>query len=291
MSEKFVEYYTDVKKRKATLRGFLRKMTLNSLSAVISEQQLNKPRVQFVYIHHTFKDEEKNLDSLLTQLKKQHEFISYSEAVNKILSGNIDKPYISLSTDDGFKNNLRTAEILNRHKIKACFFVNPGIIGETDYNKIKEHCEKTLKMPPIEFLDWDDIAQLQQMGHEIGSQTMMHKNIAEQEANAARHDISQSYEVLKQRCGSVAHFAYPYGRFSDFDSAGRQAVFDAGFLSCASSVRGCHITDGAPINNQVLCIRRDHIVLDWNIKHILYFLSHNARNASLSNNYFPASLL
>ena len=66
-------------------------------------EYLKKPRIQFLYIHHVFKDELKNFDILLKSLSAHHEFISYSEGVDKLLKGEIDKPYIIISSDDGLK--------------------------------------------------------------------------------------------------------------------------------------------------------------------------------------------
>ncbi|GAA4468974.1 hypothetical protein GCM10023093_27670 [Nemorincola caseinilytica] len=290
MSDRPVEYYKDVKRKKAPLRGYLRDIALTYLARFADESYLARPRVQFLYLHHIFKDEEAGLDALLQRLGKDHEFISYSSAVDKVLSGNIDKPYISFSSDDGFRNNLKAAEIMNKYGVKACFFINPGITGETDPNKIKRHCSDTLHFPTVDFLNWDDVNTLLSMGHEIGSQTMMHMNMARTPAAIVSEDVQRSFDVLSAKCGDVKHFAFPYGRFSDLNSNGKKAVFDAGFTSCASAVRGCHITSGGPIPHTQLCIRRDHIVLAWDIAHIMYFITRNARNANSVNNFFPSEL-
>ena len=288
--DKFISNYAELKQLKTkTFRGYLRDIALTGLSLVASEQYLKKPRVQFLYIHHVFKDEEKALDVLLKRLSKRHQFISYNDAVNKILSGTIDKPYITFSSDDGFKNNLRAAEILNRYDAKACFFINPGIVGETNFDKIKRYCTDTLEFPPVEFLNWNEVAQLQQWGHEIGSHTMMHMNIANATAQAITDDMQYTYRILNERCGSVKHFAFPYGRFFHFSAIGRKAVFDAGFTTCATAERGCHINPVDRISNEKLCIRRDHTVLGWDINHIMYFLINNAKNVSINNNFYPDS--
>ena len=144
--DQFISNYDDLKRsKKKTLRGSLRDLALTGLSWMAGEKYLEVPRVQFLYIHHVFKDEEKPLDILLKRLSRHHQFITYNDAVNKILTGTIDKPYITFSSDDGFKNNLRAAEILNRYDAKACFFINPGIVGETNFDKIKKYCTDILE--------------------------------------------------------------------------------------------------------------------------------------------------
>ncbi len=288
--EKYMTRYEDlVRSKTKTLRGYARDLALTGLSLAASEKYLAIPRVQFLYIHHVFKDEEKRLDALMKRLSKHHQFISYNHAVDKILAGAIDKPYITFSSDDGFKNNLRAAEILNEYNAKACFFINPGVIGETDYDKIRQFCTGTLEFPPVEFLNWDEVGKLQQWGHEIGSHTMMHMNIAAQTEQQITEDMRQTYRILSEKCGSMKHFAFPYGRFFHFSATGRKSVFDAGFTTCATAERGCHINPSAPMTGQELCIRRDHTVLGWDMNHIMYFLINNAKHTSVNNNFYPAN--
>ncbi|MCW3122922.1 MAG: putative polysaccharide deacetylase [Flavipsychrobacter sp.] len=285
--EHFITSYAELKSGKKSPRKYLRDVALTGLSWAADKKYLRKPRVQFIYLHHLFKDEEAGLDALMKRLSEEHEFISYADAINKVISGTIDKPYITFSADDGFRNNLAVAEILNRYNAKACFFINPGMIGVTDLSRIKQYCKDQLHFPPVEFLNWDEVAQLQQWGHEIGSHTMMHMNIAAATLTQITDDLGETYKILNDRCGGVHHFAYPYGRFFHFSVVGREAVFNAGFTSCATAERGCHINPVAPMRSEELCIRRDNTVLGWDMAHIMYFLITNAKNATINNNFYP----
>ncbi|MES2516138.1 MAG: polysaccharide deacetylase family protein [Bacteroidota bacterium] len=289
---KYFENYKEIKKLKPEgMRGVLRSYALDCLSVWDKlsglQYQLNKPRVQFIYIHHVFKDEEIKLEKLLKKLSLNHTFISYSDAVRKILEGKIDKPYICISSDDGFKNNVKAAEILNRYGAKACFFINPFVVDQKSYTEIKKHCRDRLSFPPVEFMDWKDIETIQKMGHEIGSHTMEHINVAETEIDIFRDDCKKTYELIKMRCGEAKHFAFPYGRFFHFNETARQIVFNSGFVSCATAERGCHINHGRLLLNEELFIRRDHVVLDWNIDHIFHFLAANSKKANTLNNLSP----
>ncbi|MES2618290.1 MAG: polysaccharide deacetylase family protein [Bacteroidota bacterium] len=290
--ERFTETYTEIKKEVPfSARAVIRNLALTGLSfknrLLGIEQFLTVPRVQFLYIHHSFKDELDQLRRLMYELSKHHTFISHSEAVNKVLTNTIDKPYISISSDDGFKNNLYAADILNEYNAKACFFINPGIIDEKNFKTISTHCRTKLEFPPVEFLTWDDVAQLQQQGHEIGGHTMYHDVMANMSDTQLESDLQNTYDILLSKCGTVKHFAFPYGRFFHFNEAGRKAVFKAGFTSCASAERGCHINSNQITANDRLCIRRDHVILDWNMQHILYFLANNVVKKSTMNNQFP----
>ena len=119
---------------KENVRHSLRQIALDFLSfqnkLINLEKYLSKPRIQFLYVHHVFSDELEKFESLLTELMKYHEFISYSDAVEKIHLNQIDKPYIVVSTDDGFKNNYTIAsKILQKKKLKAIFYITTEFIN------------------------------------------------------------------------------------------------------------------------------------------------------------------
>jgi peptidoglycan/xylan/chitin deacetylase (PgdA/CDA1 family) len=281
-----------VKKYKPkNLRGLVRDLALNGLSIKTkfpnAKTIFEKPRIQFLYIHHVFDDEINNFDKLLKLLSKHHSFISYSDAVNKILTGNIDKPYICISSDDGFKNNLAAVKIMEKYGAKGCFFVNPDTIGLKDFSKVKSFCNNRLNFPPTEFMDWNDLDKLIKSGHEIGSHTMGHINIAETNIKIVEDNINESYEILNKRIGKVLHFAYPYGRFFHFNKQAFDLVFKAGFTSCATAERGCHVAADRKLNTNELLIRRDHVICDWNINHALYFILNNSEKASYQTNLYP----
>ncbi len=288
---KYIETYKEVKIVKPDgIRNKLRKYALDSLCLLEKingiQHELNRPRIQFLYIHHVFKDEEIAFDRLLKKLSLNHEFLSYSESVAKIQEGKIDKPYICISSDDGFKNNIKAAEILNDYNAKACFFINPFIVGNTSFHEIEKHCKNRLNFPPVEFMNWDDIEKIQKMGHEIGSHTMEHINVSITEKNIFIDDCNKTFEILTKQCGEAKHFAFPYGRFFHFNEIGLEIVFKSGFISCATAERGCHINHDRLLQKEELYIRRDQIILDWNIDHIFHFLANSSKSANITNNLF-----
>jgi|694.fasta_scaffold01109_34 peptidoglycan/xylan/chitin deacetylase (PgdA/CDA1 family) len=288
----YIQEYSQLKKFKPLgFRGLLRSLALDGLSNIDEltngQAYLRKPRLQFLYIHHVFIDEELALEKLLQSLSTHHTFLSYSEAINKLHTGTIDKPYIVISSDDGLKNNLRAAKILNDFGVSACFFINPSVIGLTDFIAVRNYCRQKLHFPPVAFLTWDEVDKIQKMGHDIGSHTLTHINIGNSPTDEVIEEINQSYSQLVARCGESKHFAFPYGRFADFNETAKEIVFEAGFSSCATAERGCHINHPTTLPIDKFCILRDHIVLGWSIEHIMHFLIANSKKQNVNNNLFP----
>jgi len=275
---------------KKAIRNLARDMALTGLAfqtkLPAAKAVFKKPRVQFLYIHHVFDHEVKKFDELMNELSRHHTFISYSDAVNRILTNEIDKPYIAISSDDGYKNNLNAAKILDQYNAKGCFFITPDTIGLSDPEKNKKFCREKLNFPPTEFLEWNDVDDLLKNGHEIGSHSMAHINIGATDLNEVEENINQSFEMIKSKIGGVEHFAYPYGLFSDFNNDALKMVFKVGFKTCASAERGCHISE-ENIDPANLLLRRDLVICEWDLNHIMYFVYNASKNCSLRNNLNP----
>jgi peptidoglycan/xylan/chitin deacetylase (PgdA/CDA1 family) len=287
----FNTQYKDLISHKKTLRTGVRTLALDVLGSYYqvfgSDTDLQKPRIQFIYLHHVLADEITKFDLLIQHLSKKYTFISHSQAVLKLKAGTIDKPYISISFDDGFLNNLDAAAVLDRYNVKGCFFINPFSIGLKDYAKIERYCRSKLNLGPMEFMNWKEVDTLLKHEHEIGSHTYEHVNISSMTLNEVEDDFNKTFEILKEKTGSAPHFAYPYGKFGDFNLDALTLAKKAGFLSVSSAVRGCHISDGKPVNIDNILLRRDHIIADWKIEHSLYFLRKAAQNSTIRNNFNP----
>lgn len=274
-------------------RDLLRHGALSTLAAFYKATgqmgaALAKNRIQFLYLHYLFEDDRDPLRKLLTRLSAKHRFIGYSEAVDRIVQGNIDAPYIAISFDDGLKDCLSAAELLNEFGIKACFFTCVSMIGETDDRRIEEFCSQQLYIPPTEFLSWDDVDTLQKAGHEIGSHAMTHLDLAKLSEQQVQAEIADSFDLLTKRIGQVRHFAWPYGRFAHFNASAAKFVFQTGFKSCASAERGCHVSQ-ASNGASSLCLRRDNTVAKWPLDHVLYLMARNSQAASSQTNQWPES--
>lgn len=248
---------------------------------------LRRNRVQFLVMHEVPRSEEERFLRLLERLRKAHRFISYSEAVDRIAAGAIDAPYLSLTFDDGFASCRRTAQVLHREGIRACFFLCPSIIGETSESRIRDFCRNRLNEERVRpFLSWRDVDAILADGHEIGGHTMTHANLAQCGGDQLPTEIGDCYRSLERAAGAVSHFCWPFGHFDHISPSAAQAVFDAGFRTCGSSERGCHV---AALEGSLreLCLRRDYLLAGTPAWELEYFLARNAVRSSVEQNHWP----
>jgi peptidoglycan/xylan/chitin deacetylase (PgdA/CDA1 family) len=250
---------------------------------------LARPRVQILLLHHIFPDEEQPFRALLAALARTHTFISYSQAIHRASAAGaeIDRPYMAFSFDDGLQNNLRAAAILQEFGAAGMFFVCPSIIGEDDPLRLQKFSQQRLELPrPVEFMSWDDLLGLRRSGHEIGGHTMTHPRLMTLKRTELPNQIAGCREVIRERLGECRHFAWTYGQFSDCAPHIVQMVFDSGYESCASGVRGCH----GPIRStptEPLCIHRDHIVAGAGVNQAMYFIARSAANMRAEGDRWP----
>lgn len=273
-----------------TARTITRGLALHGISALYRLTgrmgALSRNRVQFIYLHHLFPEEEGDFRNLIRTLSHDHCLISFSEAVDRVKSGNIDKPYVCFSFDDGLQHCFRAGQILKEFGVSGCFFICPSFVGEKNGKKLKEICENRFAMPAMDLLSWEEVEQMVSDGHEIGSHTMNHPVLSRVSEWQMQDEISQSYEFLNRKLGQVKHFAWPEGRFFHFTPAAAKLVYDIGFASCVSAERGCHVSKPSLPN---FCVRRDYISARWPLSHSFYFLAKNSLTAIEGTTGWPES--
>ncbi len=248
---------------------------------------LATPRVHLPYLHAVPPGEEATLRRLLTVLAASHTFISYSEAVDRVLHGPIDRPYVAFSFDDGFASNVRSAAILEEFGATGMFFVPSGFVGTPSVQAARDFYGFSAGVDEPA-MTWDDLEGLLDRGHEVGNHTRGHHVVSWADPAAADDDIHRGAEELRTRLGRVHHFAWPRGRFSHFTPRAAQTVRETGHLSCASAERGAHRVPTSKDPASV-CLRRDHLMTAWPLRHQLYFLAQSALRSRPTTNDWPES--
>jgi peptidoglycan/xylan/chitin deacetylase (PgdA/CDA1 family) len=225
-----------------TRKNILRDAAINSIAPItslltIDKMLVKKNRVQFLFVHHLFADEIKPFKQFLQKISEHHTVINYSDAIHRIKTNNIDKPYISFSSDDGYKSNTILAEVFAEYGIQACFFLCPSVIGETKKEVIIDYSKNNLRFPvPIEFMNWEEVNTIQKLGHEIGSHTHTHIDVSQQNLEKIEQEFSISKIELEKKCGLINHLALPFGRFTPFKKEWWKLAADKGYVSCASAI-------------------------------------------------------
>lgn len=113
---------------------------------------------------------------------------------------------VAITFDDSYRDNLFAARLLNAHGLPATFFVPTQSIG-TEHTYFWD-----AELPKMANLTWDDLKEMQSLGHEIGSHTVTHADLGALTPDDARQELSESKRVLEGNLGQpVQFFAYPFG--------------------------------------------------------------------------------
>lgn len=140
---------------------------------------------------------------------------------------------IAITFDDCYRDNLLAARVLAEHHLPACFFIPTAYVG-TDH--VFEWDRKLKKMAN---LSWDDVWEMSRLGHEIGSHTVTHPNMAQVPESQARRELFDSKKCLEDKLSKpIRYFAYPFGGKEHFLTERLPLVHEAGYEGVLSAHGG-----------------------------------------------------
>ncbi|PIR53873.1 hypothetical protein COU75_03835 [Candidatus Peregrinibacteria bacterium CG10_big_fil_rev_8_21_14_0_10_42_8] len=120
------------------------------------------------------------------------------------------------SWDDGYKLDIRLADLLNCYECKGTFYVCPQ----------QQHAKVMMTT--------NEIAKLHAQ-HEIGAHTMHHSKLTEVSIKDAKTEIIESKAWVEKVTGAPCMmFCYPYGFYND---EVKQLVYNAGFKGARTTER------------------------------------------------------
>ncbi len=107
-------------------------------------------------------------------LHRRFNVVSLSKAMH-FLDHDVRLPHrtVAITFDDCYQNNLWAARTLAEHKLSACFFIPTAFPG-TDHIFPWDQ-----GLRPLPNLTWDGIREIADLGHEIGSHTVHHEDMAQ----------------------------------------------------------------------------------------------------------------
>jgi peptidoglycan/xylan/chitin deacetylase (PgdA/CDA1 family) len=241
-----------------------------ALAAVTRTPRARPRGVRIVHYHFVFDDELQAFERQLEWFRSEFEPVSLSEAVTRLRRGDVSGSELVVTFDDGFKNQATNAAPLLRDAgFSACFFLITELVDALP-DRARELCRVRLHLPrPVEQMGWDDARGLLVLGHEVGSHTRTHRNLAALPADEAVRELRDSRAELEQRLGRVVrHASAPYGRAASFSPQVSAAAGETGYLSCASAQRGIN-----PAGADTYALHRDHLAAGWPVRDVRYFLS------------------
>ena len=166
--------------------------------------------------------------------------VGLDEIVKKLRKGEgFSEKTVALTFDDGFRDNHKSAwPVLRKYGYPATVFVVSGLVGRTN-----EWMEQK-GFAPRELASWKEIQEMAKHGIEIGSHTVSHAALTNNDAEKLYRELVESKKKIERHIGKpVRFFAYPYGLL---DEAARAAVIEAGYEAACSTRSGFNNTEVDP---------------------------------------------
>lgn len=263
-----------------TIRGVLRNQALKVLTTVHARRlkYLSSPRIHFIYFHDIPDAKLSALSELLDMLLLHGaEFVSYGRAVELLhLQKELTKPYICISFDDGLKSCVNASKVLNSYNISAMFFLNGFVLADNSPAAHALFGSNVIRTKNARFMSVEDCNFLLQHDHEIGNHTFFHNNVSEIPFETFVDDFLRNHDYLTARFGQIEHFAWGFGNKKAFTSRALEYVYNSGYKSCASGIRGAHKTN----ESEKIVIKRDVINFFDSNEITKYFLARSAANVN-----------
>lgn len=201
---------------------------------------------------------------VLTDFNIAAEMIS----ANKV---DVDKPYIALSFDDGFRECFDEIYIsLKKRSVVGGFFINSEVISIPPHllNEYRSRVQTFNK----NFLDWEMLKQMAQDGQIIGSHTYGHYRLSELSESEFKREIISNKEFIAEHLEiNTDYFAWPYGRLCDVTASQIDFIKKQHkYIFSGDNFKNYTSFDGRVIN-------RRHIESHWPRSHIKYFISHGKK--------------
>ncbi len=167
-------------------------------------------------------------------LRRRFHVVPLAEAFRLARSGGpIPRRTVAITFDDCYRDNLFAARVLAEHGLPACFFIPTAFVGTDAVFPWDRH------LPKMPNLSWDEIREMAALGHEIGSHTVTHSDMARVSEEQARHELAESKRILEAQLGRpVRWFAYPFGERQHFRADRLALVLGAGYEGCLSAYGG-----------------------------------------------------
>jgi methionyl-tRNA formyltransferase/peptidoglycan/xylan/chitin deacetylase (PgdA/CDA1 family) len=169
-----------------------------------------------ILFHHLISDRRHGLgiptDHFLQQvsfLREIYQIVSLREAIQMLNAGEVTRPTVVLTFDDGYGDNFLTLRAIREQMhLPITLFVSTGVVnGETPFPHDVRNGNRDFAA-----LSWDQLRQMQREGVEIGSHTRSHFDCGSSNIAALREEIVGSKDELQRQLGCpIDYFSFPFG--------------------------------------------------------------------------------
>lgn len=140
---------------------------------------------------------------------------------------------VAITFDDSYRDNLDAARIMAECGLPGCFFIPSGFI-DTERRFSWDDPRQ-----PLANLSWDEVREMIRLGHEIGSHTVNHPDLATVPPETVRRELVESKKRIEAQLGqAVRWFTYPFGGKRNFSADLVPLVVEAGYEGCLSGYGG-----------------------------------------------------
>ena len=165
-------------------------------------------------------------------LRRHYRVITLHEAVRQLRGNCVPAPTVVLTFDDGYADNYLTLRaVATRTQLPMTLFVSTDYLGtDRDF----EH-DKAFDCHGFRPLTWDELAQMEAEGFEIGSHTKTHFDCGSEAKELLEDEIVGSAADLQERLGrAVRIFSFPFGHPSNMSSAAVAIADDTYDIVCSA---------------------------------------------------------
>lgn len=254
----------------------MRKLLRNIFLEFLGSFKKPSKGIHILNLHYVTKNKISDSDfqvfeNFIIKLQKLGTIITLPEAINTLSNNNVDfyDTKFVLTFDDGFEECYKIiVPILNKYNLKATFFINANYIQScTTY---QNNFNKRIKIVTKKPMSWEQLLEIHNNGHTIGSHTLDHLNMNNLNSEQLVYQIHKNKEILEYRLKfKCEHFAWPYGQMNDFpEKALLETEKHHKYIYSGTNYKKYYSYNKRIIN-------RRHIEPFWPISHLKYFLSYN----------------
>ena len=232
-----------------------------------------RPKGHRILVYHlVLKEDRKSFEEQMKFLKDHFLTGSIPEIIQAASAEGDNRSYrVAITFDDGFRVLMGDClEILEKHNLKASFFIPTGFVEFADQPEMAAHF--SLKTHYYNFalepMRPEDLQTLVKIGHEVGSHGISHIGISSMSRQRATRELEWSAQRIRQWTGiNPSGFAYPNGHTGSVLGDPIQWIRQAGYDYGLTLRRGKVQTSSNPF-----LLPREHSEGNWSVHDLRFFL-------------------